>query len=184
MRRPRNFPRRAARAHRRDPGGTYVISQGGAATGAIGTVRVGGAATNFTTFVTEDPLDATASEGQLDAKIANFYIGGQTNNVMLLAPSGARDVVVRPRAWTTSRSIANAHPVTHRQPRRDQFQRHGQPLDRQSGHRWRRSKHQRQRRRVPEPVHVRQRIRRRYIRRARPGSTDGLLLARSAADRG
>ena len=55
-------------------------------------MRVGGAATNFTTFVTEDPLDVAASEGQLDAKIANFYVGGQTNNVMLLAPSGARDV--------------------------------------------------------------------------------------------
>lgn len=71
------------------PGGTYVVSQGGAVTGAIGTVRVGGAATNFTTFATEDPLAATATEGQLDAKIANFYVGGQTNNVMLLAPSGA-----------------------------------------------------------------------------------------------
>jgi hypothetical protein len=75
-----------------DPGGTYVVSQGGAATGAIGTVRVGGAATNFTTFVTEDPINVAASEGQLDAKIANFYVGGQTNNVLLLAPSGARDV--------------------------------------------------------------------------------------------
>ena len=55
-------------------------------------MRVGGAATNFTTFVTEDPLDVAASEGQLDAKIANFYIGGQTDNVLLLAPSGSRNV--------------------------------------------------------------------------------------------
>ncbi len=75
-----------------DPGGTFLISQGGAATGAIGTVRVGGAATNFTTFVTEDPLNVEAAEGQLDAKIANFYIGGQTNNVLLVAPSGSRDI--------------------------------------------------------------------------------------------
>ena len=74
------------------PGGTYVVSQGGAATGAIGTVRVGGAATNFTTFVTEDPLNVEAAEGQLDAKIANFYVGGQTDNVELVSPSGARDV--------------------------------------------------------------------------------------------
>ena len=74
------------------PGGTYLISQGGAATGAIGNVRVGGAATNFTTFVTEDPLNVVAAEGQLDAKIANFYIGGQTDNVLLLAPSGSRNV--------------------------------------------------------------------------------------------
>ncbi len=78
--------------HRRVPGGTFVISQGGAATGQIGTVRVGGAATNFTTFVTEDPLDVAAAEGQLDAKISNFYIGGQTDNVLLLAPSGSRNI--------------------------------------------------------------------------------------------
>jgi hypothetical protein len=75
-----------------DPGGTYVISQGGAVTGQIGNVRVGGNATNFTTFVTEDPIDVEASEGQLDAKISNYYIGGQTDNVMLIAPSGARNI--------------------------------------------------------------------------------------------
>ena len=55
-----------------DPGGTYVISQGGPATGQIGNVRVGGNATNFTTFVTEDPINVEASEGQLDAKISNY----------------------------------------------------------------------------------------------------------------
>jgi hypothetical protein len=75
-----------------DPGGTYVISQGGPTTGAIGNVRVGGNATNFTTFVTEDALNVEAAEGQLDAKISNFYIGGQTNNVILLAPSGSRNI--------------------------------------------------------------------------------------------
>ena len=74
------------------PGGTFVISQGGPATGQIGNVRVGGSATNFTTFVTEDPLNVAAAEGQLDAKISNFYIGGQTQNVLLLAPSGARNI--------------------------------------------------------------------------------------------
>ena len=74
------------------PGGTYVISQGGAATGQIGDVRVGGNATNFTTFVTEDPINVAAAEGQLDAKISNYYIGGQTQNVLLIAPSGARNV--------------------------------------------------------------------------------------------
>ncbi len=73
-------------------GGTYVISQGGAATGQIGDLRVGGAATNFTTFVTEDPINVAAAEGQLDAKISNYYIGGQTDNVLLMAPSGARNV--------------------------------------------------------------------------------------------
>jgi hypothetical protein len=74
------------------PGGTFVISQGGAATGQIGNVRVGGSATNFTTLVTEDPLNVAASEGQLDAKISNYYIGGQTQNVLLIAPSGARNI--------------------------------------------------------------------------------------------
>ena len=74
------------------PGGTYLISQGGAATGQIGDVRVGGSATNFTTFITEDPINVAAAEGQLDAKIANYYIGGQTQNVLLVAPSGARNV--------------------------------------------------------------------------------------------
>ncbi len=73
-------------------GGTFLISQGGAATGQIGDVRIGGNATNFTTFVTEDPINATAAEGQLDAKISNFYIGGETNNVLLVAPSGARNI--------------------------------------------------------------------------------------------
>jgi len=74
------------------PGGTYLISQGGVATGQIGDVRVGGNATNFTTFVTEDPLNVAAAEGQLDAKISNYYIGGQTQNVLLVAPSGSRNI--------------------------------------------------------------------------------------------
>jgi hypothetical protein len=74
------------------PGGTFVISQGGAATGQIGDVRVGGSATNFTTFVTEDPLNVAAAEGQLDAKISNYYIGGQTDNDLLIAPSGSRNI--------------------------------------------------------------------------------------------
>ena len=64
----------------------------GPSTGQIGNVRIGGNATNFTTFVTEDPITAVAAEGQLDAKISNFYIGGQTNNVLLVAPSGSRNI--------------------------------------------------------------------------------------------
>ncbi len=74
------------------PGGTFLVSQGGPATGQIGDVRIGGNVTNFTTFVTEDPLNAAAAEGQLDAKISNFYIGGETNNVLLVAPSGSRNI--------------------------------------------------------------------------------------------
>jgi hypothetical protein len=74
------------------PGGTFLISQGGAATGQIGDVRVGGNATNFTTFITEDPISVAEAEGQLDAKISNYYIGGQTQNVLLVAPSGSRNI--------------------------------------------------------------------------------------------
>ncbi len=74
------------------PGGTYLISQGGPATGQIGDVRVGGSVTNFTTFIDEDAINGLAAEGQLDAKISNYYIGGQTQNVLLVAPSGARNI--------------------------------------------------------------------------------------------
>jgi hypothetical protein len=35
---------------------------------------------------------AAAQEGVLDAKISNFFIGGETNNVLLVAPSGARNI--------------------------------------------------------------------------------------------
>jgi hypothetical protein len=75
-------------------GGTYVFSDGtpGGVTGQIGNVRIGGAATNFTAIISEDPSTAAAAEGQLDAKISNFYIGGQTNNVLLIAPSGSRNI--------------------------------------------------------------------------------------------
>jgi hypothetical protein len=83
------------------PGGTFVVSEagtieeatfGGAPTGQIGNIRIGGAATNFTALVTENTINAIAAEGQLDAKISNFFIGGQTQNVLLIAPSGARNI--------------------------------------------------------------------------------------------
>jgi len=83
------------------PGGTFVISEGGtvqeetiggAPTGQIGDIRIGGDATNFTALVTESPVDIITAEGQLDAKISNFFIGGQTNNVLLIAPSGSRNI--------------------------------------------------------------------------------------------
>ncbi len=75
------------------PGGTYVISSASeAGTGQIGDVRVGGNATNFTTLVEEYSLSTTPVEGALDAKISNFFIGGETNNVILMAPSGSRNV--------------------------------------------------------------------------------------------
>jgi hypothetical protein len=76
-----------------NPGGTFLIAQGSAAgTGQIGNVRVGGNATNFTTIVDEYPLTESPVEGALDAKISNYFIGGETNNVMLIAPSGSRNI--------------------------------------------------------------------------------------------
>ena len=57
----------------------------GAVTGAIGNVRIGGNATNFSTIVN----DATGSG---NARIANFSIGGETDNVLLLAPNGSRNI--------------------------------------------------------------------------------------------
>lgn len=75
------------------PGGTYLISGGGSfGTGQIGDVRIGGNATNFTTLVEEYALTTTPAEGALDAKISNFFVGGETNNVILMAPSGSRNV--------------------------------------------------------------------------------------------
>jgi hypothetical protein len=75
------------------PGGTYVISGGGSfGTGQIGNVRIGGNATNFTTIAEEYPITTTPVEGALDAKVSNFFIGGETNNVILMAPSGSRNV--------------------------------------------------------------------------------------------
>ena len=92
---PSQFPNQTT-ATANDPGGTYLVSAASptsGVTGQIGNVRIGGAATNFTTFITEDPITAVAAEGQLDAKISNFSIGGQTNNVLLVAPSGSRNIV-------------------------------------------------------------------------------------------
>ena len=50
----------------------------GAITGQIGFVRIGGNATNFTTFTND--------------KIADYYVGGETNNVTVLAPNGSRNL--------------------------------------------------------------------------------------------
>ena len=59
----------------------------GAATGQIGDLRVGGNATNLTAIV----YDATGNFS--GAKVSNFSVGGETNNVMLVAPNGSRNVV-------------------------------------------------------------------------------------------
>src|SRR5262249_5805980 len=77
------------------PGGTYVISQASAGgTGQMGTVRILGNATNFTTLIDEFLVvpSQTPTEGPLDAKINSFSVGGETNNVLLIAPSGSRNI--------------------------------------------------------------------------------------------
>jgi hypothetical protein len=56
----------------------------GAVTGQIGNVRIGGNATNFTTVV----QDATGVSG---AKINNFSVGGETSNVLVVAPNGMQN---------------------------------------------------------------------------------------------
>ena len=57
----------------------------GPVTGAMGNVRVGGNATNFSTLVT----DGTNSGND---RIANFSVGGETQNVLLIAPGGSRSL--------------------------------------------------------------------------------------------
>jgi len=73
-------------------GGTYVVSQGSDVTGQIGYVRVGGSATNFTTFALATSIFSGSPGDTLDPKVTNFMVGGETNNVMLIAPGGSRDV--------------------------------------------------------------------------------------------
>jgi len=76
-------------------GGTYLVSDvgGGVTTGQIGYIRIGGNATNFTAFALQSdlfsfPIPDTATGPQ----VSKFFIGGETNNVILVAPSGSRNV--------------------------------------------------------------------------------------------
>jgi hypothetical protein len=84
-------------------GGTVIISEGAtdstqfaSITGAYGEVRIGGNATNFTTLVGTSPVSRGSAdlspEGATDARISNYFVGGETRNVMLIAPGGARTV--------------------------------------------------------------------------------------------
>jgi hypothetical protein len=68
----------------RGGGGTLVVSQPDpltAITGSIGFIRVGGNATNF-----------SVQSGGADGLLSNSYIGGEPNNVQLLATGGMRNV--------------------------------------------------------------------------------------------
>ena len=74
------------------PGGTYVVSMGTVVTGAIGKIKIGGNATNFTTFALVNDIFSGPNESILDPKINTFFVGGETNNVLLIAPGGSRNV--------------------------------------------------------------------------------------------
>jgi hypothetical protein len=58
----------------------------GASTGQIGNIRIGGNATNLSSFV----FDGT---GTGNARISNFSVGGETNNVMIIAPNSLHNAV-------------------------------------------------------------------------------------------
>jgi hypothetical protein len=62
----------------------FPLLQGNATTGQIGNLRIGGNATNLTAYTT----DAT---GGGDARITNFSIGGETDNVLVVAPNGLKN---------------------------------------------------------------------------------------------
>jgi hypothetical protein len=62
----------------REPNSIAASVLQGQITGQIGYARVGGNATNFAVLTND--------------KVSNFYIGGETNNVSLLAPGGSRNV--------------------------------------------------------------------------------------------
>ncbi|OJW21464.1 MAG: hypothetical protein BGO49_13410 [Planctomycetales bacterium 71-10] len=91
-------------------GGTYLVSQGGDVTGQIGYVRVGGDATNFTTFATASSIFTSGAGDTLDPKITNFMVGGETNNVMLIAPAGSRDVSF---GRGMDNVVINSHVIDH-----------------------------------------------------------------------
>jgi len=80
------------------PGGTYLVSDvlsgSGLTTGQIGDIRIGGPATNFTAFALEtDTFTPPPSVDPVTGpQVSNFFIGGQTKNVILVAPSGSRNV--------------------------------------------------------------------------------------------
>src|SRR5208337_5336793 len=63
-------------------------------TGQIGDIRIGGNATNFTAFALETDTFTPPPSGDpvTGPQVSNFFIGGQTDNVILVAPSGSRNV--------------------------------------------------------------------------------------------
>jgi len=77
------------------PGGTYLVSDvgGGVTTGQIGDIRIGGNVTNFTAMaLATDVFTFPSLDPTQGPQVSNFFIGGETNNVILVAPSGSRNV--------------------------------------------------------------------------------------------
>ena len=80
------------------PGGTYLVSDApatsGLTTGQIGDIRIGGNVTNFTAFAldTDTFTPPPSVDPVTGPQVSNFFIGGQTDNVILVAPSGSRNV--------------------------------------------------------------------------------------------
>jgi hypothetical protein len=92
---PTQFARPTAPQTSLLPGGTYLVSDvgGGVTTGQIGDIRIGGNVTNFTAFAIDtDLFTFPAPDTIIGPQVSNFFIGGQTNNVILVAPSGSRNV--------------------------------------------------------------------------------------------
>jgi hypothetical protein len=77
------------------PGGTYLVSDvgGGVTTGQIGDIRIGGNVSDFTAFALDtDLVTFPTVDPTQGPQVSNFYIGGETNNVILVAPAGSRNV--------------------------------------------------------------------------------------------
>ena len=77
------------------PGGTYLVSDvgGGVSTGQIGDIRIGGNVTNFTAMaLATDLFTFPSPDPSTGPQVSNFFIGGETNNVILVAPAGSRNV--------------------------------------------------------------------------------------------
>lgn len=77
------------------PGGTFLVSDvgGGVSTGQIGTIRITGNATNFTAMaLVTDLFTFPSPDPSTGPQVSNFFVGGETNNVILVAPAGSRNV--------------------------------------------------------------------------------------------
>jgi hypothetical protein len=77
------------------PGGTFLVSDvgGGVSTGQIGDIRIGGNVTNFTAMaLATDLFTFPSPDLPSGPQVSNFFIGGETNNVILVAPDGSRNV--------------------------------------------------------------------------------------------